>query len=215
MVRQSSCPCMSNANKQVKKFFVDDDKDIASMYYATSKGKKKVWFIKLLNPKTGEVTVFATNLPRSWRNKKTFDQLYQLRWGVETSFYELSETVKIEQWHSKSFNGILQELYTTLLVINLVKILSYFARGQKHINPEIAVYKKPNFKLLLNHFVNFLTTCRPQLANLICQFQALIKRSTEKRRRRSRGHPREIRSPASPYPYNNTEWNWDKGLALN
>jgi len=207
--------CRSNANKQVSEFFSETNEDVTSMYYQTDKGKKKVWFLKLINPKTGEFVIFATNLPRSWRNKKTLDQLYQLRWGAETSFYELSETVKIQQWHSKSYNGILQELYTTLLVINLVKILSFFARGQKHIDPKISTYRKANFKLLLNHFVDFVTTSQPKLVNLIYEFQLLIKRSTEKRKRRSRGHPREIRSPASPYPHNNTEWVWDKDYSLN
>lgn len=137
-----------------------------------------------------------------------------LRWGTETSFYELSETMKLQQWHSKSFNGILQEIYTTLLLTNLVKIVSFFARGQRHIDPSSQTYKKPNFKLLKNHFLEFLISFRPNLSNLIYRFQCLIKRSTEKRKRRSRTHPRELRKPASPYPYNNTEWRWEKGYSL-
>lgn len=207
--------CRSNANQKVSDFFDDAQKEVGSMYFNSKQGKKKIWLLKLINQNDGEPVVFATNLPRRWRNKKMFDQLYQLRWGAETSFYELSETVKIQQWHSKSFNGILQELYATLLTINLTKILSFFARGQRHINPESATYEKPNFKLLLNNFVDFVVNNRPQLSNLIHRFQALIKRSTEKRKRRSRTHPREIRSPASPYPYNNTEWKWDKASGLN
>jgi len=207
--------CRSNANKQVAKFFADENRFVSSTFIETSKEKKKVWLLKLVNPRNNEIVIFATNLPREFRNKKTFDQLYQLRWGAETSFYEFSETIKMQQWHSKSFNGILQEIYTTLLVINLTKILSFFARGQRHIDPEKKTYRKPNFKLLLNYFVRFITANRPKLSNLIHAFQELIKRSTEKRKRRSRCHPREIRSPASPYPYNNTEWLWDKEYGLN
>jgi hypothetical protein len=78
-----------------------------------------------------------------------------------------------------------------------------------------ATYKKPNFKLLKNHFVEFVVSFKPNLANLIHIFQALIKRSTETRKRGSRTHPRELRGPASPYPYNNTEWKWDKVHSLN
>ena len=159
--------------------------------------------------------MFASNLSREWRNPKLFDQLYQLRWGDETSFYELSETMKIQQWPSKSYNGILQEIYTTLLVTNLVKILSFFASGQRHASPTRDSYAKSNFKLLKNHFVDFLATFKPNLANLIHSFKQLIKRTTEIRKRRSRTHPRERRSPASPYPYNNTEWRWDKAHGLN
>lgn len=207
--------CQSNANRQVTEFFQELDCETSGMYYSAQGKLKKVWFIKFVNPRTKEQTVFATNLPRAWRNKKLIDQLYQLRWGSETSFYELSETMKLEQWHSKSFNGILQEIYVSLLVLNLTKILSFFARGQKHINPENSTYSKPNFKLLITHFIKFVVNRRPQLSHLIHEFQALIKRSTEKRKRRSRSHPREIRSPASPYPYYGSEWQWEKAYTLN
>ncbi len=207
--------CRSNANGQVKDFFHDIEKDEGGMFYQTPTGKKKVWFIKIYNSKTKEHVVFATNLPREWRTKKLFDQLYQLRWGAETSFYELSETIKLQQWHSKSYNGILQELYTALLIINLSKILSFFARGQKCINPKVQTYKKPNFKLLLNCFIKFVVEQKPQLANLIHQFELLIKRSTEKRKRRSRSSPRVIRAPASPYKHIGSEWLGEKNYILN
>lgn len=207
--------CQSNANKSVSDFFAELDKDVSSFYYQTKSGKKKIWLIKVIHPKTGEPTVFATNLPRSWRNKKTFEKLYQMRWGAETSFYELSETMKMQQWHSKSFNGIMQEIYTTLLVVNLTKMLSFFARGQRHIDPMSPTYKKPNFKLLKNHFIEFVVSFQPNLSNLIHRFQELIKRSTETRKRGTRTHPRELRGPASPYPRNNTEWKWDKAHSLN
>ena len=207
--------CQSNANRKVSDFFDDSDQQAGGMYYNVNGELKKVWFIKIFHPKTNEATVFATNLPREWRTPKLFDQLYQLRWGVETSFYEFSETMKMQQWHSKSYNGVLQEIYTTMLVTNLVKILSFFVRGQSHVDPCSEIYVKPNFKLLKNHFVEFITSFKPNLANLINRFQVLIKRSTEKRKRRSRNHPRELRGPASPYPRNNTEWRWDKAHSLN
>ena len=35
----------------------------------------------------------------------------------------------------------------------------------------------------------------------------LIDRSMEKRERHSRSYPRELKSPGSPFPRNNTEWN--------
>jgi hypothetical protein len=206
--------CQSNANKQVKEFFQDSEKQEGSMYYETSKGRKKVWFIKVYNKHTRETLIFATNLTREWRNKKTFENLYQLRWGAETCFYELAETLKVEQWHSKSLNGILQELYTALLILNLTKILSFFARGQKTVNPDKPDYKKPNYKLLIDHFLDFLLRHKPQLSHLIRSFQILIKRSTEKRKRRSRTYPRVIKSPASPYKYLGSEWLWDKEWSL-
>jgi hypothetical protein len=207
--------CQSNANKSVAEFFADQDQQAGGMYFNVNGEMKKVWLIKILHPKSGEPTVFATNLPRQWRTPTLFDQLYQLRWGVETSFYEISETMKMQQWHSKSYNGILQEIYTTMLVTNLVKILSFYARGQRHADPCSETYQKPNFKLLKNHFIEFITSFKPNLANLLNRFKVLIKRSTETRKRRSRTHRRELRGPASPYSRNNTEWRWDKAHSLN
>ena len=199
----------------VSEFFSDLNQVETSMYYETPKGKKKVWFIKVPNPKTGIPTVFATNLPESMRTPEILGKLYCLRWGAETSFFELSETMKMQQWHSKSFNGILQEFLTTMLIIDLVKILKFFAQEKKPIDPLNETYSKPNFKLLKNYFLLFCLKGGGKLISLINDFKQLIKRSTEKRKRRSRTHPREIRSPASPYPYNNTEWRWEKKYSRN
>jgi hypothetical protein len=149
------------------------------------------------------------------RIREILDKLYCLRWGAETTFFELSETVKIEQWPSKSFNGILQEFLTTLLIINLVKILKFYAQDIKLIDPMGETYSKPSFKLLKNHFLQFIFNSRGKLLNLISDFKILIKRSTDKRKRRSRCHPSEIRSPASPYSYNNTEWKFENKSKLN
>jgi IS4 transposase len=48
-------------------------------------------------------------------------KLYRLRWQVETSFLELTAITRSEQWHSKSYNGIMQELYALMWLINATR----------------------------------------------------------------------------------------------
>ena len=88
-----------------------------------------------------------------------------------------------------------------------------------HQNHDVFAMNQPDShgrSCLCDHQILWsLINCGGKLLNLIRDFKSLIKRSTEKRKRRSRAHPREIRSPASPYPYNNKEWRWNKKYPLN
>jgi len=115
------------------------------------KTKHRVYLIKVKNPQTGKYDVFATNLPKPWRIPEEIKNLYTLRWEVETSFRDLTETVKIEQWHSKSLNGILQELYASFWLWNYAKIHAYL-RQEKPENPLDPEHERPNHKLIL-HFI--------------------------------------------------------------
>lgn len=77
-----------------------------------------IHLVKLINPRTGEAALFATNLERSRFKNKEIGDLYALRWEVETANRDMTHTLKMEQWHSNFFNGILQEIYTVLWLMN-------------------------------------------------------------------------------------------------
>ena len=138
--------------------------------------------------------------------------LYRLRWEVGKFFREFTSTLKAQQWHSEFVNGIMQEIYALLWLINFTKILMQFS-GKKPLNPMSRRYEKPNFKLILNFIVKIMPKIWKRIADVIRHIQRLIKDSTERRKRYSRSYPREIKSPASPYPYNNTGWVWEFGKA--
>ncbi len=161
--------------------------------------------IKIWNKRNQEWGIFATNLPAAWIKPKLIRALYRLRWEVEISFKELTATTKLEEWHSKFHNGILQELFCSFWLINFVKIQAYFHRKHPK-NPLQDDYKKPNFKLLLNWILSIFDKILQRVPGVLDEFQFLIKRSTEQRKHESRRYPREIKGPASPYPYNNTRW---------
>ena len=168
-----------------------------------------IHLIKIKNVKTGEEAIFATNLPQENVTTHKIKELYRLRWGAETSFAELTSTLKLEQWHSKFENGILQELYALFWITNYTKILLFSEGPQKTQKPLKRAYKKPNFKLLFNFVAKCMPKITQQLQRFIERIRELIRVSTEKRKARSRSYPREIKSPASPYPYNNTRWWFD------
>lgn len=171
-----------------------------------------IHLIKIKNPKAKKiedrVMVFATNLPRSWLNPTTINHLYALRWEVETSFRDLIQTMKIEQWHSKSINGILQELYAAFWLMNFTKI-QIAIRLKKPKNPMNWVYSKPNFKLIFNYIATGLSKIFKRLRSFLDEIILLMNFSTEKRKTRSRAYPRQLRGSLSMYPYNNTVWNHD------
>ncbi len=63
-----------------------------------------IHLIKVVNPRTGESALFATNLPRSRFKNKEINDLYALRWEAETANRDMTATLKVEQWHSHFLN---------------------------------------------------------------------------------------------------------------
>lgn len=167
-----------------------------------------VRLFKAINPKTGKKDVFVTNLPWTWLHASVIQRLYQRRWEVETSFKDLASTMKMEQWHSKTLNGILQELFASLWLMNFTRIQI----AKKSKKPKITLcdqYEKPNFKLILDWVKTKLKRIFNKAIGALRDLKKLIKISTEKRVHYERAFPRQIKSSASPYKYNNTLWYWD------
>jgi DDE family transposase len=164
-----------------------------------------IHLIKVHPPENKEPLVFATNLPESWTTEELIAHLYALRWEVEVSFKDLLETMKIEQWHSKSLNGILQELYTAFWLMNYVKI-QMVVENKKPLKVLESSYFKPNFKVMFNFIVDLLPRLFQRFRDVFAKFPLLLKLCTVKRKRFSRRYKRELKTSASPYPYNNTVW---------
>ena len=167
-----------------------------------------VRLFKATNPKSGKKDVFVTNLQWRWLGPQLIQYLYLKRWEVENSFKDLVDTMKMEQWHSKSLNGILQELYAALWLMNFTKIQI----AKKTKKPKITMslqYQKPNFKLILDWVKTKLKRLLSKSYNLLRDLKKLITISTEKRVHYSRSYPRHLKCAASPYSYNNSIWVWE------
>lgn len=168
----------------------------------------KIRFIKIRNSKTGEQALFMTNLPEYWVEPKTISALYGLRWEVENSFRDWVDTHKIEQWHSKKMNGILQEFFAGLWLVNYARIVILAESLEKEVKPLEINYTKPNFKLILDTVIEHLKDIFLNHTEVLRErIRSLIIRTTARRKRRSRSYPRSLRGSPSPYPYDNQAWN--------
>jgi len=182
------------------------------IFYSSKKQKSgtslqgvQLKLIKVKNPRSGEKDVFVTNLPTSWCEASQIQMLYNLRWEVETSFKDLVDTMKIQQWHSKSINGIRQELYCTFWLMNYTRILMNKCSKTAKIALQ-SEYFKPNFKLVVDWIKSHTREIFKRKRGLKKEIRELMKKSTEKRIHYSRSYPRIVKGPASNYPYRNTIW---------
>lgn len=167
-----------------------------------------VRLFKVVNPATGKKDVFVTNLPWKWLKPLLIQRLYRCRWECETSFKDVCDSMKLEQWHSTTLNGILQELFALFWLKNFTRIQI----AKKSRKPKITLsdkYEKPNFKLIVDWIKTKLKKLFNRSFSCLRDLKKLMKLSTEKREHYKRSYPRQLRCAASPYPYNNTIFYWE------
>lgn len=153
--------------------------------------------------------VFVSNLPLNLFNKPTVFKLYQLRWEAENTFRDLNEVIQLEKWHSKTLNGIKQEIYTRLWLYNYCRI--QILKAVKKNKSNIAInskYKLPNFKVLY-HYLRVRIRDILGGACFLNDLKILSKQTEECRKRYSRSCERKLRSAASPYKRENTVKDYD------
>ena len=79
-----------------------------------------------------------TNLTENEFDTIEIKKLYQMRWGIETSFRELKYAVGITQFHAKKRDYITQEIWTRLLLYNFCEIITtHVVVKQKECNKHI------------------------------------------------------------------------------
>jgi hypothetical protein len=160
----------------------------------------EVHLIRVRNPKTGEDSYFATNMQRpKFRNKEVLE-LYARRWDIETSFRDLTETMNLESWHSKSVNGIKQEIFVVLWTYNQTKTMEFEQNPRSWFKKLDRVYERPCFKAILIWFAeHFIELCNTLSEKAWRQFKMIIERTMEKRVRLSRSYPRASKQPAAKH----------------
>ena len=65
-----------------------------------------------------------TNLPETEFDSAEIKRLYQMRWGIETSFRELKYAIGITQFHAKKTDYIKQEIWIKLLLYNFCELIT-------------------------------------------------------------------------------------------
>jgi hypothetical protein len=151
----------------------------------------KCRLLRFKRPNSEEETILVTNLPKRFKASKILG-LYGYRWESETGNRDRTTSIKIEQFRAKNINGILQEVWMTLLLQAVGQIAC-----AKEIKPEKyfmkKIYIKANFKAVFNKIVEGIGTI---ISGLKCAYQLtkdLVLRSKQKREHYKRQYKRETK----------------------
>lgn len=80
--------------------------------------------------KNSVVIIATTILDKSIKSDDIFN-LYGARWGIEEEYKLLKTGLEVEKFRSKNLNGILQEIFASLLLMNLAHAIITLEKGPK------------------------------------------------------------------------------------
>lgn len=149
----------------------------------------------------GNTEILATNLSMDEATIDELKELYNQRWGIESNFHFLKESIKIEQFSSSKKRLILQDIYVSMYVQNLVQIFmkesnarinqnQYKHKMKTNSNMAIGLFKK---KILFILMIEKNQLRKQLMDELLSKMKEHIipirkgrkKQGTDKRRRRS------------------------------
>lgn len=91
--------------------------------------------------------VLLTNLNRHDFSIETLKEIYNLRWGIETSFRELKYAIGLTSFHARKVDYIKQEVFARLLLYNYCELITTHVIVQmknkdktKQVNFTVAIY---------------------------------------------------------------------------
>jgi hypothetical protein len=162
----------------------------------------KLRVIKLLAP-DGTLSVLLTNLHSRQRfPREEIIDLYFRRWAVETYYRDEKESMQIETFHSKTPNGIRQELYASVTMTVITHVVSMIATQNDPENADA----RPQFKNALVTIAReaaILTSTNPVVAlsifEEILRAIARIRYYRPKKRRPTR--PRVCKQPPKKWTF--------------
>lgn len=121
--------------------------------------------IVIIDNKDGEKIILATNLLQEEINYDEMVELYKLRWEIESNYHSLKENLKIETITSSNDIIIYQDIYSQMLVYNLIQAFKQDAeknidqtkyKNEMKVNMNMAVgfVKKALVKIILEEDIN-------------------------------------------------------------
>jgi len=141
-----------DSNKDEDIIFIKPSKKYLQKLSKTQRKQQKslkVRIIKLISP-DGEISVLLTNLFNCDKfPKEDIQNLYFRRWEVEVYYRDEKVTIEIEKFHSKTYNGIMQELFAVATMSVIARFLTAIADQDYH-----AKNAKPQFKHAVITFSN-------------------------------------------------------------
>lgn len=108
-----------------KSFSKEIDETSKHDFYVDMKNHKRtmnVRVIKLTLP-SGEEETLISNLPCNQFKTEEFQQLYFMRWGVETKYNTIKNKLQIEDFSGKTVISVQQDFYATMYLSNMVSAI--------------------------------------------------------------------------------------------
>lgn len=106
----------------------------------------------------------VTNLPKDEFSAEDLKELYNLRWGIETSFRDLKYSLNLNHFHGKKEESVIQEIYARMIMFNFCK--SIITKLNTHLIHKKYEYRI-NFKITVPILQNCLRTESPPFSETI------------------------------------------------
>lgn len=137
------CIRQKTGDHRFSKYVLEHDEDDFITEWTPSKGEKdtcrikghdtmpiKVRVTKIKLP-TGEIEVLISNIFNTSDITSTqMKELYHLRWQIEEAFKLLKPQMKLEQFGCKKTQGVYQEFYAQIIMMNIASLISKLAEKQ-------------------------------------------------------------------------------------
>lgn len=98
----------------------------------------------------------VTNLPKDNFPAGEIKKLYEMRWGIETSFRSLKYALSLTFLHSVKRELIIQEVYAKLIAYNFSSLLHAYAEEKKHCKTRKGLLYKVSFENVVPIALRFL-----------------------------------------------------------
>jgi len=154
-----------------------------SRFSTTDEDGRKYYFRAIaVTLSTGETEYLATSLPAGFLSPDEAKALYRLRWGNETKYDHLKNTLEMENFSGRTVNSVYQDFYATAVLANVISIVAAVADveiAQKDaLNPKLIHERKANRNTVARNMVlSFLTLMvEPNLKKRLREMEKLFAR---------------------------------------
>ena len=104
----------------------------------------------------GDLEYLITNLPRDSFPADMIKELYNMRWGIESSFRTLKYALSLTFLHSVRRELIIQEVYAKLIAYNFASLLHAYAEDKKQYRSRKGLRYKVSFEDVIPIALRFL-----------------------------------------------------------
>lgn len=146
--------------------FSDDDNPVYSLTFRIVRFKLD----------SGKFQCIITNLFNGF-SSKDIAHLYQLRWGIETSFRQLKYAVGLNNFHSKKKDSIIQEIYAKLILHNFCESV---VQNEVLVNRATTHNYKINFTRavqICRKYLRFFNTIFINIEALISKYLSIVRKN--------------------------------------